>query len=291
MKGIILAGGYGTRLHPLTKAVSKQLLPVYDKPLIYYPLSVLMLAGIRDILIITTPEEKSRFQKLLKDGSNLGINLNFVSQPFPNGLSQAFILGKDFIANDDVCLVLGDNIHYGHGLIKLLNTAVYKAQSEKLATVFAYYVKDSSQYGVIEFDSDGNAITLEEKPKIPKSNYAVTGLYFYPNDVIEKASKVIPSERGEFEITSINNDYLLEKRLSVEVLGRGFTWMDTGTPESLLSASIFIETIEKRQNLKIACLEEISYRKGFISKSQLLDLIEINRNNQYLNYLLKISEE
>lgn len=291
MKGIILAGGYGTRLYPLTKAVSKQLLPVYDKPLIYYPLSVLMLAGIRDILIITTPEEKSRFQKLLKDGSNLGINLNFVSQPFPNGLSQAFILGKDFIADDDVCLVLGDNIHYGHGLVKLLNSAVQRAQLEKLATVFAYYVNDSSQYGVIEFDSNGNAITLEEKPKIPKSNYAVTGLYFYPNDVIEKASKVIPSERGEYEITSINNDYLLEKRLSVEVLGRGFTWMDTGTPESLLSASIFIETIEKRQNLKIACLEEISYRKGLISKSQLLDLIEINRNNQYFNYLLKISDE
>ena len=289
MKGIILAGGHGTRLHPITKGVSKQLLPVYDKPLIYYPLSILMLSGIRDILIITTPDEKNNFQKLLGDGSNLGINLNFISQPFPDGLAQAFILGKDYIKKDDVCLVLGDNIHYGHGLVNLLNSAVHKAKTEKLATVFAYYVNNSNQYGVVEFDSLGKVLTLEEKPKIPKSNYAVTGLYFYPNDVIQKAHKVIPSERGELEITSINNEYLLEKRLSVEILGRGYSWMDTGTPESLLSASVFIQTIEKRQNLKIACIEEVAYRNGYISKAQLIKLSKMNKNKEYSNYLIELS--
>ena len=289
MKGIILAGGSGTRLYPITKSVSKQLLPIYDKPLIYYPLSVLMLADIKDILIITTPEDQEIFKSLLGDGSNLGINLSYQVQQRPDGIAQAFILGKEFIGKDDVCLILGDNIYYGHGLVELLNEGLEIAKNNK-ATIFGYNVDDPHRYGVVEFDKDGAVISLEEKPKKAKSNYAITGLYFYPNNVTEKATKVKPSKRGELEITSINQMYLEEGSLKVKIMGRGYTWLDTGTPESLLEASMFIEAIEKRQGLKVACLEEIAYEKGFINKSHLSNLIKELTNNPYGNYLKKITD-
>ena len=265
MKGIILAGGSGTRLYPLTQAVSKQLLPIYDKPMIYYPLSMLMLAGIKEVLIISSSEDLPRFEKLLGDGSRLGMKFQYIAQPSPDGLAQAFILGKDFVASDDVCLILGDNIFYGHEITKMFVKAIASASNEKMATIFGYRVKNPSQYGVVEFNSDGNAISIEEKPKEPKSNFAVTGLYFYPNDVVKKAIKVLPSDRGELEITSINQMYLDDACLKVELMGRGYAWLDTGTYEDLLEASTFIETIEKRQGLKVACIEEIAYDHGFIS--------------------------
>jgi glucose-1-phosphate thymidylyltransferase len=291
VKGIILAGGSGTRLYPITRGVSKQLVPIYDKPMIYYPLSVLMLAGIKEILIITTPEDQLSFQRLLGDGAELGMSFEYVAQPSPDGLAQAFILGEKFIGDDDVCLVLGDNIYHGHGLAELLSTAVDNAQTESKATVFGYRVADPERYGVAEFDASGNVISIEEKPAEPKSNYAVTGLYFYPNDVIKKAKGVIPSHRGELEITSVNQAYLAEQRLKVELMGRGYAWLDTGTHESLLEAAQFIETIEKRQGLKVACLEEIAFEQGYISKEQLIALAEPLAKNQYGQYLLKRAEE
>lgn len=287
MKGIVLAGGSGTRLYPITKGVSKQLVPLYDKPMVYYPISVLMMAGITEILIITTPEDQASFQRLLGDGNELGIRFEYVVQPSPDGLAQAFILGKDFIGSDDVCLVLGDNIYYGHSLTEMLQRAVNSARDESKATVFGYHVTDPERYGVAEFDAAGNVISLEEKPTQPKSNYAVTGLYFYPNDVVQKANDVKPSNRGELEITSVNQMYLAEQRLKVELMGRGFAWLDTGTHESLLEASSFIETIEKRQGLKIACLEEIAYEMGYISREQLLELARPLLKNQYGQYLLQ----
>lgn len=290
MKGIILAGGSGTRLYPLTRGVSKQLVPIYDKPMIYYPLSVLMLAGIKEVLIITTPEDQSSFQRLLGDGSELGMRFEYVIQPSPDGLAQAFILGADFVGEDDACLILGDNIYYGHGLSDMLESAVNNAKNNQ-ATVFGYHVQDPERYGVAEFDSEGTIISLEEKPDVPKSNYAVTGLYFYPNDVIQKAKAVKPSHRGELEITTVNQMYLAEKRLKLETLGRGYAWLDTGTHESLLEASTFIETIEKRQGLKVACLEEIAYEMGYITKSQLIELAQPLKKNQYGQYLLKRAEE
>src|SRR5690554_4948032 len=280
MKGIVLAGGSGTRLYPITKGVSKQLVPIYDKPMIYYPLSVLMLAGIHEVLIITTPEDQASFQRLLGDGSDLGMRFDYVAQPSPDGLAQAFILGKDFIGDDDACLILGDNIYYGHDLVQLLRSAVDNAKADK-ATVFGYHVNDPERYGVAEFDNSGNVVSLEEKPKQPKSNFAVTGLYFYPNDVLKKATEVKPSERGELEITTVNQMYLAEGRLKLETMGRGYAWLDTGTHESLLEASTFIETIEKRQGLKVACLEEIAYEMGYISKVKLLKLAEPLKKNQY----------
>lgn len=288
MKGIVLAGGSGTRLYPATKGVSKQLLPVYDKPLIYYPLSVLMLAGIRDILIITTPEEQSNFKRLLGNGSDLGLSFKYVAQPSPDGLAQAFILGKDFIGKDDVCLILGDNIYYGNDLVSLLHSGVKNAQESNKATVFGYYVYEPERYGVVEFDAQGNAISIEEKPKIAKSNYAVTGLYFYPNNVVKKALDVKPSDRGELEITTLNNKYLAEGLLKVEIMGRGFTWLDTGTPDSLLEASTFVEAIEKRQGLKVACLEEIAFEKRYISKQQLMTLAKSLKKNKYSDYLIQL---
>jgi glucose-1-phosphate thymidylyltransferase len=291
MKGIILAGGSGTRLYPITKGVSKQLLPIYDKPMIYYPLSVLMLAGIREVLIISTPKDLPRFEELLGDGSDIGMKLEYIVQPSPDGLAQAFILGEDFIGTSDVCLVLGDNIFYGQGLIELFSKSVVHVKEENKATVFGYYVNDPERYGVAEFDRDGNVISLEEKPEIPKSNYAVIGLYFYPNDVIEKAKNVKPSHRGELEITTLNQEYLKEERLMVELMGRGYAWLDTGTHESLLEASQFIQTIEKRQGLKIACLEEIAFEKGYISKAQLLKLAEPLKKNQYGQYMIRRANE
>jgi len=291
MKGIILAGGSGTRLYPLTQAVSKQLLPIYDKPMIYYPLSMLMLAGIKEVLIISSSEDLPRFEKLLGDGSRLGMKFQYIAQPSPDGLAQAFILGKDFVASDDVCLILGDNIFYGHEITKMFVKAIASASNEKMATIFGYRVKNPSQYGVVEFNSDGNAISIEEKPKEPKSNFAVTGLYFYPNDVVKKAIKVLPSDRGELEITSINQMYLDDACLKVELMGRGYAWLDTGTYEDLLEASTFIETIEKRQGLKVACIEEIAYDHGFISKEQLINLSKPLMKNQYGQYLLKIAKE
>lgn len=291
MKGIVLAGGSGTRLYPITKGVSKQLVPIYDKPMVYYPISVLMLAGIKDILIITTPEEQSSFQRLLGDGSEMGIRFEYVAQPSPDGLAQAFILGEDFIGDDDVCLVLGDNIYHGHGLAGMLASAVNNVTQENKATVFGYRVHDPERYGVAEFDADGTVVSLEEKPKVPKSNYAVTGLYFYPNDVVRKAKEVKPSHRGELEITTLNQMYLDESRLKVELLGRGYAWLDTGTHESLLEASLFIEIIEKRQGLKVACLEEIAYEMGYIDKQQLLALAQPLAKNQYGQYLIKCAEE
>lgn len=287
MKGIILAGGSGTRLYPITKGVSKQLVPIYDKPMIYYPLSVLMLAGIREVLIITTPQDQQSFVNLLGDGSDLGMKFEYIIQPSPDGLAQAFILGEEFLDGDDACLVLGDNIFYGHGLTKLLAQSVKNIQDENKATVFGYYVSDPERYGVAEFDNDGNVISLEEKPSIPKSNYAVVGLYFYPSDVVKKAKEVIPSERGELEITTLNQDYLNESRLKVELMGRGYAWLDTGTHESLLEASTFIQTIEHRQSLKVACLEEIAYEMGYISKEKLLELAKPLSKNQYGQYLIK----
>ena len=291
MKGIVLAGGSGTRLYPVTKGISKQLLPIYDKPMVYYPLSVLMLAGITDILIITTPEDQDSFKRLLGTGEELGISLSYVIQPSPDGLAQAFILGEDFIGNDDVCLVLGDNIYYGHDLTNMLLSAVKNTQVSNSAMVFGYHVNDPNRYGVIEFDTDNNVISLEEKPQKPKSNYAVTGLYFYPNDVIKKAKEVKPSDRGELEITSVNQLYLDEERLKVELMGRGFAWLDTGTHDSLLEASAFIETIEKRQGLKVSCLEEIAYEQGYITRDQLIKLAEPLKKNQYGQYLLRWAKE
>ncbi|QKF78379.1 glucose-1-phosphate thymidylyltransferase RfbA [Arcobacter defluvii] len=286
MKGIILAGGSGTRLYPITKGVSKQLTPIYDKPMIYYPLSVLMLAGIKEVLIITTPQDQESFINLLGDGNDLGMKFSYVIQPSPDGLAQAFILGEEFLAGDDACLVLGDNIFYGHGLTNLLAQSIKNIKEENKATVFGYYVKDPERYGVAEFNDNGDVISIEEKPNNPKSNYAVVGLYFYPNDVVKKAKEVKPSDRGELEITTLNQDYLNENRLKVELMGRGYAWLDTGTHESLLEASSFIQTIENRQSLKVACLEEIAYEMGYISKEKLIELAEPLKKNQYGQYLI-----
>jgi glucose-1-phosphate thymidylyltransferase len=291
MKGIILAGGSGTRLYPITQGVSKQLVPIYDKPMIYYPLSVLMLAGITEVLIISTPTDIQRFEALLGDGSSIGMQFSYIVQPSPDGLAQAFILGDEFIGDDDVALILGDNIFYGHGLTNLLASSVKSAAKEKRATVFGYYVSDPERYGVAGFDANGIVTSLEEKPTHPKSNYAVVGLYFYPNDVIEKAKQVKPSKRGELEITTLNQDYLQESRLRVELLGRGYAWLDTGTHESLLDASTFIQTIENRQGLKVACIEEIAYEMGYISKEELIMLAQPLKKNQYGQYLLRRANE
>jgi glucose-1-phosphate thymidylyltransferase len=288
MKGIILAGGSGTRLYPLTKSVSKQMMAIYDKPMIYYPLSVLMLAGITEILIISTPQDLPNFINLLGDGSDLGIRLEYAEQPAPDGLAQAFIIGASFIGADDVCLILGDNIFYGQGLTELLRTAVKTVQEEKKATVFGYYVQDPERYGVVEFAQDGTVLSIEEKPKEPKSNYAVVGLYFYPNSVVQIAKTIKPSERGELEITTVNQEYLNQEILKVQVMGRGYAWLDTGTHESLLEASNFIQTIEKRQGLKVACLEEIAYEKGYISKEKVLELALPLSKNEYGQYLLRL---
>jgi glucose-1-phosphate thymidylyltransferase len=287
MKGIILAGGSGTRLYPITKGVSKQLVPIYDKPMIYYPLSVLMLAGIKEVLIISTPTDLPRFEQLLGDGSDIGMSFSYVVQPSPDGLAQAFILGEEFLDGEPGCLILGDNIFYGHGLTQLLAKSVRTAEKENKATVFGYYVKDPERYGVAEFDDNGNVISIEEKPAQPKSNYAVVGLYFYPADVTEKAKRVRPSDRGELEITTLNQMYLQEGRLKVELMGRGFAWLDTGTHESLLEASNFIQTIENRQGLKVACIEEIAYEMGYITADDLERLAQPLKKNQYGQYLLQ----
>ena len=287
MKGIILAGGDGTRLYPLTKGISKQLLPVYDKPMIYYPLSVLMLAGIQDILIISTPKDLPNFKKIFGNGTQIGLKLSYKEQPSPDGLAQAFIIGEDFIENDDVCLVLGDNIFFGYGFSETLKNA-RKNVSEGKSTIFSYYVNDPERYGVAEFDNAGNVTSIDEKPKNPASNYAVVGLYFYTNDVIQIAKKVTPSHRGELEITSINQSYLQQKCLKVEILGRGFTWLDTGTHDSLMEAGQFIETIEKRQGLKVACLEEIAFKMKYIDATKLKMLAEPLRKNAYGQYLLNL---
>ena len=290
MKGIILAGGSGTRLYPITKGVSKQLLPVYDKPMIYYPLSVLMLAGIKEILIISTPEDLPNFEKLLGDGREIGISLTYKEQPSPDGLAQAFIIGAEFIGNDDVCLVLGDNIFYGYGFSGILQNARNNVAEGK-STVFGYYVNDPERYGVAEYDEKGNVTSIEEKPSAPKSNFAVVGLYFYTNDVVEIAKKIKPSHRGELEITSVNQEYLKQQNLKVELLGRGFAWLDTGTHDSLMEAGQFIETIEKRQGLKVACLEEIAYNMKYIDKAQLKKLAEPLKKNAYGQYLLKLAKQ
>lgn len=289
MKGIVLAGGSGTRLYPITRGISKQLLPIYDKPMIYYPISVLMLAGIRDILIISTPHDLPHFKRLLGTGEELGIRFSYAEQPSPDGLAQAFIIGEDFIGDDDVCLVLGDNIFYGHGFTELLANSLRNVVDEKTATVFGYWVKDPEHYGVAEFDKEGNIVSIEEKPKDPKSNYAVVGLYFYTNDVVDIAKKIKPSDRGELEITTINQEYLKLGRLKVELMGRGYAWLDTGTHESLLDASRYVETIETRQGLKIACLEEIAYFMKYITKEQLVTLAKPLAKNQYGQYLLNIA--
>ena len=291
MKGIILAGGSGTRLYPITKGVSKQLTPIYDKPMIYYPLSALMLSGITDILIISTPKDLPRFEELLGDGSDIGMSFSYKVQPSPDGLAQAFILGADFIGDDDVCMVLGDNIFYGHGLVEMLAHAVFNVTEHKKATVFGYHVKDPNQYGVAEFDDKGNVLSIEEKPLKPKSNYAVVGLYFYPNSVVEIAKNIKPSHRGELEITTVNQIYLEQGNLKVELMGRGYAWLDTGTHESLLEASNFIQTIEKRQGLKVACIEEIAYEMGYISQKQLIKLAQPLLKNQYGQYLLRRAGE
>ena len=291
MKGIILAGGSGTRLYPLTKGVSKQLMPIYDKPMIYYPLSILMLSGIQEVLIISTPEDLPRFEQLLGNGKDIGMKFEYIVQPSPDGLAQAFTLGKDFIGDDDACLILGDNIYYGHGMSKMLSNAVMNAKDKNMATVFGYHVHDPERYGVVDFDQTGKALSIEEKPNNPKSNYAVTGLYFYPNDVVKKAVKVVPSDRGELEITSVNQMYLSEGRLTVELMGRGYAWLDTGTHESLLEASTFIETIERRQGLKVACIEEVAFEEGYITKEQLIELAQPLAKNQYGQYLLMRAEE
>ena len=291
MKGIILAGGSGTRLYPLTKGLSKQLMPIYDKPMIYYPLSVLMLSGIQEVLIISTPEDLPRFEQLLGDGGYIGMKFEYIAQSSPDGLAQAFVLGKNFIGDDDACLILGDNIYYGHGISGLLSNAVMNAKDKNMATVFGYHVKDPERYGVVDFDNAGKALSIEEKPDKPKSNYVVTGLYFYPNDVVKKAAEIVPSDRGELEITTVNQMYLNEERLTVELMGRGFAWLDTGTHESLLEASTFIETIERRQGLKVACIEEIAFEQGYISKEQLIELAQPLAKNQYGQYLLRCAEE
>lgn len=289
MKGIILAGGSGTRLYPATKGISKQLIPIYDKPMVYYPLSVLMLAGIREVLVISTPQDLPAFQRLLGDGSDFGIQLSYAEQPSPDGLAQAFIIGKDFIGNDDVCLVLGDNIFYGQSFSQMLTQAVQNVEKEGKATVFGYYVKDPERYGVAEFDAAGNVLSIEEKPAQPKSNYAVVGLYFYPNKVVKIAEEIKPSARGELEITSVNQEFLKDEELKVQLLGRGFAWLDTGTHDSLSEASNFVETLEKRQGLKISCLEEIAYRKGWISAEKLRELAQPMIKNQYGQYLLQLT--
>lgn len=291
MKGIILAGGSGTRLYPITKGVSKQLVPIYDKPMIYYPLSILMLAGIKEVLVITTPEDQSNFINLLGDGADLGMKFSYVVQPSPDGLAQAFILGEEFIGDDEVCLILGDNIFYGHGLTSMLAKSITNAKEENKATVFGYYVTDPERYGVAEFDKAGNVTNIEEKPTKPKSNYAVVGLYFYPKDVVTKAKLVKPSDRGELEITTLNQDYLNEQRLKVELMGRGYAWLDTGTHESLLQASTFIQTIEHRQGLKVACLEEIAFEMGYISREKLLELAQPLSKNGYGQYLIRRVQE
>ena len=291
MKGIILAGGSGTRLYPITKGISKQLAPIYDKPMIYYPLSVLMLSGITEVLIISTPQDLPRFEEVLGDGTDIGMQFSYKVQPSPDGLAQAFILGEEFIGDDDVCLVLGDNIFYGHGLTEMLSTAVSNAVEDKKATVFGYYVKDPERYGVAAFDSEGNVISIEEKPEKPESHYAVVGLYYYPNNVVEVAKNVKPSDRGELEITTVNQTYLASKELKVELMGRGYAWLDTGTHESLLEASNFIQTIENRQGLKVACIEEIAYEMKYITKKQLIELAQPLKKNQYGQYLLRRANE
>ena len=291
MKGIILAGGSGTRLYPLTMITSKQLLPIFDKPMIYYPVSVLMLAGIREILIISTPDDLPAFRRLLGDGSDYGIRLEYAEQPSPDGLAQAFIIGEEFIGSDSVCLVLGDNIFYGQSFTRMLNEAVRMAEVEQKATVFGYWVSDPERYGVAEFDKEGNVLSLEEKPEEPKSNYAVVGLYFYPNKVVEVAKKIEPSARGELEITTVNQEFLKDQELKVQLLGRGFAWLDTGTHDSLSEASTFIEVIEKRQGLKVACLEGIALRQGWISADKMRELAKPMLKNQYGQYLLKVIQE
>ena len=291
MKGIVLAGGSGTRLYPITKGVSKQLLPIFDKPMIYYPISVLMLAGIREILIISTPDDLPGFQRLLGDGSDFGVRFEYAEQPSPDGLAQAFIIGEKFIGDDSVCLVLGDNIFYGQGFTRMLNEAVRIAESESKATVFGYWVSDPERYGVAEFDENGNVFSIEEKPQKPKYNYAVVGLYFYPNKVVEVAKSIRPSSRGELEITTVNQNFLSDKELRVQLLGRGFAWLDTGTHDSLSEASTFIEVIEKRQGLKVACLEGIALRKGWISPEKMKALAVPMLKNQYGQYLLKVIDE
>lgn len=291
MKGIVLAGGSGTRLYPITKGVSKQLLPIFDKPMIYYPVSVLMLAGIREILIISTPDDLPAFRRLLGDGSDYGIRLEYAEQPSPDGLAQAFIIGEEFIGSDSVCLVLGDNIFYGQSFTRMLNEAVRMAEVEQKATVFGYWVSDPERYGVAEFDKEGNVLSLEEKPGEPKSNYAVVGLYFYPNKVVEVAKKIEPSARGELEITTVNQEFLKDQELKVQLLGRGFAWLDTGTHDSLSEASTFIEVIEKRQGLKVACLEGIALRQGWISADKMRELAKPMLKNQYGQYLLKVIQE
>jgi len=291
MKGIILAGGSGTRLYPITKGVSKQLVPVYDKPMIYYPLSVLMLAGITEVIIISTPHDLPRFKELLGDGSDIGMKFSYKVQPSPDGLAQAFILGEEFIGDSDVCLILGDNIFYGHGLTDLLAQSVINAKEKNKATVYGYYVTDPERYGVAEFDDKGEVVSLEEKPTNPNSNYAVVGLYFYPNDVVQKAKLVKPSDRGELEITTLNQDYLSEKRLRVKLMGRGYAWLDTGTHESMLEASMFIQTVEKRQGLKVACIEEIAHEMGYITADDLMKLAQPLKKNGYGQYLIRRAKE
>lgn len=291
MKGIVLAGGSGTRLYPITKGVSKQMLPVFDKPMVYYPVSTLMLAGIRDILIISTPHDLPGFKRLLGDGADYGVNFTYAEQPSPDGLAKAFIIGKDFIGDDSACLVLGDNIFHGAGFSKILKQAVDAAEKESKATVFGYWVNDPERYGVAEFDNDGNCLSIEEKPLHPKSNYAVVGLYFYPNKVVKVASEIKPSARGELEITTVNQEFLKDGELKVQTLPRGFAWLDTGTHDSLSEASIYVEVLEKRQGLKIACLEGIAYRQGWISKERMIELAQPMLKNQYGQYLLKVVNE
>ena len=291
MKGIVLAGGSGTRLYPITKGISKQLMPIYDKPMVYYPISVLMLAGIRDILIISTPYDLPGFKRLLGDGSDYGVHFTYAEQPSPDGLAQAFTIGKDFIGDDSACLVLGDNIFHGSGFTAKLKEAVRAAEEEKKATVFGYWVNDPERYGVAEFDKDGNCLSIEEKPEHPKSNYAVVGLYFYPNKVVDVASKIEPSARGEYEITTVNQWFLRDNELKVQTLGRGFAWLDTGTHDSLSEASTYIEVLEKRQGLKVACLEAIAYRQGWIDNEKMRELAKPMIKNQYGQYLLNVIEE
>ena len=291
MKGIVLAGGSGTRLYPITKGVSKQMLPIYDKPMIYYPISVLMLAGIREILIISTPQDLPGFERLLGDGSDYGVEFTYAEQPSPDGLAQAFIIGEKFIGNDSVCLVLGDNIFYGQGFSNMLKEALETAEQESKATVFGYYVADPERYGVAEFDKEWNVLSIEEKPQNPKSNYAVVGLYFYPNKVVNVAKKIKPSDRGELEITTVNQEFLKDEELKVQILGRGFAWLDTGTHDSLAEASTFIEVIEKRQGLKVACLEAIAYKRGWITEDKMRELAQLMIKNQYGQYLLKMANE